>query len=152
MAVAQPRPSKRVTKRGHLRVIPGGLSGAPAIRVRRNKRKQAQARPGPLFAATAFLLIAGAIFGLVFLNIAAAQKSFELAEIRSEAGQLETRYHQLRLEVARAEAPARVEKAAKELGLVVPDEQRYLLGPAEAGDQAAGDLAVGHLKGAGPGP
>jgi hypothetical protein len=81
------------------------------------------------------------VFGLVFLNIAAAEASFRLEELKERSLTEQSRYMEMRYEVANREAPGKVEEAAERIGLVVPKDQEYLVGP--EGTKAPSDGSEG---------
>jgi hypothetical protein len=72
----------------------------------------------------------GVVFGLVLVNIALAQSSFQLADLQKRSAEQQARSRQLRFEVAKAESPERIAQVGAELGLVAPERQQYLQGPA----------------------
>lgn len=106
----------------HLRVIRGGRSDK-----RKTPRSVAVARPGVRLAVAAGILVASFVFGLVLLHVLLAQSAFRLQSLQQEAAHEQTRLLEMRFQVATGEAPARVTEEAARIGLVVPQEQRYLL-------------------------
>ena len=70
------------------------------------------------------------VFGLVLVNIALAQSSFELGDLQKKVADQQERGRRLRYELARAESPERVAEMAAGLGLVSPESEHYLQGPA----------------------
>jgi cell division protein FtsL len=76
------------------------------------------------------LLASLVVFGLVLVNIALAQSSFELADLQRQVVEQQARGRELRYQVARAESPERIATVAAELGLVPPEREEYLQGPA----------------------
>lgn len=113
-----PRPARR-----HLRLVAGEADSAAS---RRRPETGAARLP---FVAIALLAVALFVFGLVILHILVAQGSFRLQDLQSKVREEEGRRRQMLYQVARAESPVAVADAAARLGLVVPDSQRYLLGP-----------------------
>lgn len=85
------------------------------------------------FAVLTFVIVGGLIFGLVILNIMAAEASFRLEELRQRTAQEEVVYRDTRYQVASRESPQQVTKAAETIGLVVPEKQEYILAPTPAG-------------------
>lgn len=93
------------------------------------------------------------VFGLVLVNIALAQSSFELGDLRRQVAERQARGRELRYEVARAESPERISRVAAELGLVAPDREEYLQGPAvlvSAEEEPRADSAGYELSAARP--
>lgn len=149
MATAPRRATRPQRRKRHLRLIPGGASGSDKRRATPKKRRstkaqprrskgQATARPRSkpsiktstrLAGVLSLLAIVATVFGLVFMNIAAAEGSFRLEELKARTAIEESRYLEMRYEVASKEAPAHVEMAAKEIGMVPPSDQRYIVGP-----------------------
>lgn len=136
-----PHPARRSDR--HLRVIPGGRkpSRAGSRRTPPARRpRPVTLRPGIRFAVAATIVIAAFVFGLVLLHVLLAQSAFRLQSLEIEAAGEEARYRQMRYQVATAEAPARVAEAAAGIGLVVPEQQRYLLARGSVG--VAGNTKV----------
>jgi cell division protein FtsL len=145
MAVARPARSARArpvsakqTKR-HLRVIRGGsesISVDPRPRV-----------AGARFIVVVVLVLAALVYGLVLMHMMLAQSSFELQEARQHVAEEEARYRRMRYEVARETSPAKIADAARELGMVVPKEQRYLVDPREEAPAGRSDeSSTGRIK------
>lgn len=125
-----PRPQTRsrvppLPARRHLRLVPGEAGSAAT----RRRPESGTARAGLPFVAIALFAVALFVFGLVILHILVAQGSFRLQDLQSKVREEEGRRRQMLYQVARAESPVAVADAAARLGLVVPDSQRYLLGP-----------------------
>lgn len=87
-------------------------------------------RPNPILWLIGLLVASSVVFGLVLVNIALAQSSFHLADLQKRSGEQQARQRQLRFEVAKAESPDRIAQKGAELGLVAPERQEYLQGPA----------------------
>lgn len=119
------RPLRSPARRGHLRVIPGGR-GSQRTKTSRRARRRASIR----FTAFAFLIVGSLIFSLVILNIMAAGASFRLEELRRKTAAQEAAYRGMRYEVAVRESPEKIKGVAERLGLVIPQRQEYLIGPA----------------------
>ncbi len=79
------------------------------------------------------LAVVGAFFLLIYSRVALDRSAFELKEIETRIATEETRYWELQLEVARLEAPARINERAAELGFVYPAEVRRITAVREAG-------------------
>ena len=146
MAVSQgPVRSRRAVSRraADLRAVPARsarprqATAAPA----QPKRAGPQARAAPqtarqprrgsaLVVMGSFVVASVVVFGLVLVNIALAQRSFELVDIQSKVAEEQERGRRLRYELARAESPERVAEMAAQLGLVSPESEHYLQGPA----------------------
>lgn len=75
-------------------------------------------------------LTSAVVFGLVLVNIALAQSSFELGDVQGQISEQRSRRQQLRFEVAKAESPDRIAQVGAQLGLVAPEIQEFLQGPA----------------------
>lgn len=120
-----PKPVTRPTRaRGrHLRLIPGGQQTRKATGARPARR------PAIGFVLAAGAVVAAFVFGLVLLHVVLAQSAFRLQNLSKQVAEEESRNRQMRYEVATAEAPERMADAAASIGLVVPDQQRYLLAP-----------------------
>jgi len=109
----RPRPAERPN---HLRVV------APSERARR------RLTPGMA------LLLTAAIFATL-LAVAVAHTVLVEGQVRLDGldGQLveeQARYQQLRTQVAELESPTRIVQAAQEMGMVTPDDLKYLQPPA----------------------
>ncbi len=65
-------------------------------------------------------VVALAFFGLIYSQTSLDASAFELKEIEAQIAVEETRYQELRLEVARLQSPARVAPAAESMGMVLP--------------------------------
>lgn len=70
------------------------------------------------------------VFGLVLVNIALLQSSFELGDVQAKMSEERSRQQQLRFEVAKAESPDRIALIGAQLGLVAPERQEFLQSPA----------------------
>ena len=133
--VPRPRPAERPN---HLRVV------APSERVRR------RLTPG-----MAVLLTAGLFAMLLAVAVShtvLVEGQVRLDELDAQLVAEQARYQELRTEVAVLESPTRIVEAANEMGMVTPDDLRYLQPPPDAsaagpttGDdhEPAADPAVG---------
>lgn len=120
--VPRPVPHPAQPVRRHLTVLPGGRQDSDVA-------EEPRQGVGIRFIAMATAIVAALVFGVVLLHVMLAQSSFELQRVHEKMVAEETRYRQMRFEVATAEAPARIHQAAASIGLVVPPEQRYVYGP-----------------------
>jgi cell division protein FtsL len=133
--VPRPRPAERPN---HLRVV------APSERVRR------RLTPG-----MAVLLTVGLFAMLLAVAVAhtvLVEGQVHLDELDAQLVAEQARYQELRTEVASLESPDRIVHAANEMGMVTPDDLRYLQPPPDASaagpttgddDEPAADPAVG---------
>lgn len=80
------------------------------------------------------LLSIGLFFALILSRVALDAPAMELHDITSQIEAEKGHYQELRLEVARLQAPDRVLPRAEELGLVKPDDVRLVMADL---DQAA---------------
>ncbi len=93
------------------------------------------------------LAVVGAFFLVIYSRIALDRSAFELADLDTRIAAEESRYWELRLDLARLQAPDRVMRRAEELGMVYPAEVRRVQAsrpgapPAEVDDRWA-DLKV----------
>jgi cell division protein FtsL len=105
----RPRPAERPD---HLRVV------APSERVRR------RLTPG-----VAVLLTAGLFATLLAVAVShtlLVEGQVRLDALDSQLGQEQAKYQELRTQVAQLESPERIVQAANEMGMVTPDDLRYL--------------------------
>ena len=72
------------------------------------------------------LLFAVVLGGNVSVHASTTQGQFDLERLRSSARQREAAYQQLRLEVAKLQAPDRIAAEARRLGMVEPAKVTYL--------------------------
>lgn len=86
------------------------------------------------------------LLAVVISHVMLSQQHYELEQLERQAVQSQRRYDQLRLEVARLEAPDRiVDVATRRLGMVMPAEVTYLtptervVDPQEARNRAVAD-------------
>lgn len=120
---------------------------------RRTSRTPARSSPrrGP------FLLFAGAVVTAMVLLLASAQalvaqSSFRISDLQDRVGRLEEEHGRLRIEAARLGAPERIIRAAKEAGLVLPEEVEILTVHGRGADRIRshlGTLAGPELGGSG---
>lgn len=81
------------------------------------------------------ILVVGAFLLLIYSRIALDGSAFVIEDLESQIADEETRYWELRLQVAELQSPERVIRAAEGLGLVYPDARVPLEAP---GVQAPG--------------
>ncbi|NNC78862.1 MAG: cell division protein FtsL [Acidimicrobiales bacterium] len=89
-----------------------------------------RSRTGDLsFAAVAFTVVFGSLLGIVALQTMIVQNRVELDRVSSQLDEELEINRRLRLEVIELESPDRVlELASDRLGMIRPDERRYLPG------------------------
>lgn len=68
------------------------------------------------------LTVVVAFFGLIYSRISLDRTAFELEELEDRIAEEEARFLELEVQVAGLLDPARIDRAAAELGLVYPDE------------------------------
>lgn len=124
-------------RRGRRSALPGGRAPlsvvGPAAATPRKANPAASRRSrraDSILVLMALLVAGGVVFGLVLVNIALAQSSFQLADLQKRSAEAQVRQRQLRFEVAKAESPERIAQVGADLGLVAPERQEYLQGPA----------------------
>ncbi|MEX2553271.1 MAG: hypothetical protein WD627_09790 [Actinomycetota bacterium] len=124
-------------RRGRRAPFPGGRAPlsvpGPAAATSRKATPAASRRSkrsDSILVLVALLVAGGVVFGLVLVNIALAQSSFQLADLQKRSAEGQVRQRQLRFEVAKAESPERIAQMGADLGLVAPERQEYLQGPA----------------------
>jgi cell division protein FtsL len=129
-AAPAPRP-KPAPRRPPLRVVPPDYV-PPRVRRRRAR----------LFVAGLSTLVALGLFGIVSLHVALTQGQFRLEQLEAEADAQQTRYEQLRLQVAELESPDRIVAVAQErLGMVSPPGVTYLSPSGPVTDERTGNDA-----------
>ena len=114
---------------------PARGTGSPPVRPHRpaaptggrttRSRGPVRARPRIGFLASG-LLFTAVLVGNVTVHASITQGQFELERLQDSAREREAAYQQLRLQVAEAEAPARIVERARRLGMVEPDDVTYL--------------------------
>jgi cell division protein FtsL len=70
-----------------------------------------------------------AFFGMIYSRISLDRDAFVLDELEEKIQVEEARHWDLRLEVARLQAPTRITQMASEMGLVYPTERSDLVVP-----------------------
>ena len=85
-----------------------------------------------------------AFMALIYSRTLLDRSAFVLDDLESQIATSETRYWELRLEVARLESPQRVVRAAEGMGLVYPSER--LTVQAASVDKGAGEVDENWLE------
>jgi cell division protein FtsB len=68
------------------------------------------------------------VFGVLLEQVVLAQSAFKLADLRGSLARAERQQEELRLEAARLESPARIERYARDiLGLIEPQKVAYIV-------------------------
>jgi len=68
------------------------------------------------------------VFGVLLEQVVLAQSAFKLAHLRERLVEAEREQEELRLEAARLESPARIERYARDvLGMVDPQQVTYIV-------------------------
>lgn len=135
----QPDPPTRARRPGptHLAVAP-----PPPVAV-----------PRAPFVVLVLLVVIGGVLGVLLLNTKVNENAFILHDLRQEQIVLDQRQQELEERVADADSPARLEEAARRMGLVRAERLAYLRLPEgvvvfEPPPTAGPDL-TGHAPGAG---
>jgi len=87
-----------------------------------------------------------AFFLLIFSRTTLDQAAFELRDLDDQIAVEESRYWELRLEIARLQAPDRIMDAARDMNLVYPSEIRNATVEIEGGPTATLDDRWAELK------
>ena len=96
-------------------------------------------RPGMAFVVLSAVAVGALVLGLVVLNVLVAQQSFRLEDLNRSVKQEEERGQHLRYAVSTADSPEAIDEAARRLGPVPPEQQKFLVRPAEREDDAAAE-------------
>jgi cell division protein FtsL len=81
------------------------------------------------------VVVVVAFFGLIVSRISLDRSAFVLDDLDEQIAVAEAEYWDLRLEVARLQDPERIAAAARDMGLVFPEERHALdVPPTEASD------------------
>ena len=110
--------------RSALRVIPGRSTSRVGIR-----------QLGTLALAIAMF------FGLIYSRIALDRAAFQITNLEGLISEQESRFDELRLEVAQLESPQRIYIEAQSIGMVLPTEGRTVYAPMPASSDEVGELA-----------
>ena len=91
------------------------------------------------FLIAAFLVVGCLVFGVVTLQALVSQTSFKMQELTRRTADLQVSYGRLTLEVAELSSPARIARAATQLGFHTPadGEVHVISGKGAAGAPAA---------------
>lgn len=92
------------------------------------------------------LLVVAAFLALIYSRVTLDRSAFVLQELEQQTAEAEARYWELRLEVARLEAPDRIVRAAEGLGLVYPDSRTTVTAPGLTGSFAQLEAEWPRLK------
>jgi len=87
-----------------------------------------------------------AFFLLIFSRTTLDHTAFELKDLETQIAVEESRYWELRLEIARLQAPDRIMEAAARLDLVYPEEIRNVTVEIEGGPAMSLDDRWAELK------
>jgi len=91
----------------------------------RPPRATPRARTG-VFVAVILVILTAGLLAMLWINTTLAQGAFVLSDLQQQRATLIESEQQLREELSRAEAPARVEEAARALGMVPQDVPVFL--------------------------
>jgi hypothetical protein len=108
--------------------------------VRPGSRPRTQFRLTPKTGVTLTALMFGALFGVAVSHALLIQSQIRLDEMDKDVADEQSRYEQLRLQVAELESPDRVIDAAHQMGMVDPAETVWLT--PDAADAAGVDEAT----------
>lgn len=92
------------------------------------------------------LFVVVAFFGLIVSRISLDQSAFVLDELEDRIAEAEALHWDLRLEVARLQDPERISTAARNMGLVFPQERHALDAPAVEEDGLEPEQRWAQLK------
>ena len=102
-----------------------------------------------IMATAACAAVFAIMLGLTTFQARIAADQLQLDQLDHEVGAAQSRYEQLRLDVARLESPTRVVAAARQLGMVQPGEPVYL--SPDAADVATAIVATADARAETPG-
>jgi cell division protein FtsL len=89
----------------------------------------------------AWLLLAVAMFFLlIYSRIFLDRAAFQITSLESQISEQETRFDELRLEVAQLESPQRIYAEALRMGMVLPEEGRTVYAPMPLASDDQGQL------------
>ena len=112
--------------RSGLRVIPGRSSSPARLSIRQ----------------LGLLLLAVAMFfALIYSRIFLDSAAFDLTRLEGLISEQESRFDELRLEVAQLESPQRIYAEAQAMGMVLPEEGRTVYAPMPVVTDAIEQLA-----------
>jgi len=78
------------------------------------------------FFVMAILLVGALVVGIVSTQALVSQTSFHMQELSKRTDALQRQYGRLRLQMAEASSPARIERQARALGLRLPEQVQIL--------------------------
>ncbi len=112
--------------RSRLRVIPGKSRNPARIGVRQ----------------LGWLVVAIAMFfALIYSRIFLDRAAFQITNLEGLISEQETRFDELRLQVAQLESPQRIYAEAQRMGMVLPEEARTVSAPMPVPADEIGELA-----------
>jgi len=89
----------------------------------------------------AWLLLAVAMFfSLIYSRIFLDRAAFQITTLEGQISEQETRFDELRLEVAQLESPQRIYAEAVRMGMVLPEEGRTVYAPMPVTTGGASEL------------
>ena len=119
--------------RSHRRPAPATAATSPQARLRAVRATAPAPRPARIWPSRrrATVVVGGLMFvavlaGNVVVHAATTQGQFDLERLRGQASEQEASYQQLRLQVAKLQAPDRIVEEARRLGMVEPPRVTYL--------------------------
>lgn len=118
-------------------------TGARRPSARRTSRPRSRRLSFLLFS---LVVVMGMVLLLVSAQAMVAQSSFRVTELQERVQKLEQDHDRLRIEAARLSSPERIMRAARQAGLVLPDEVEILAVSGKAARPATS--RVGLLAGA----
>jgi cell division protein FtsL len=81
-------------------------------------------------------------FALIYSRIFLDSAAFELTNLEGLISEQESRFDELRLEVAQLESPERIYAEAQAMGMVLPEEGRTVYAPMPVATDEIGELAL----------
>ena len=137
-ARARPPPARvRRSDPNHLRVV------APSERVRRR-----HLTPGMAVLLTAAMF--ATLLAVAVAHTVLVEGQVRLDELDTQLVDEQARYQELRTEVAELESPTRIVQAAQDMGMVTPDDLKYLQPPAPDVSTVGPTTGDDHEPGADP--
>ena len=142
MTATATRPATRSTRPSARPDVAPKTSNRPPLRVV-DGRETARRRRRRGVAWMGLGLLATGLLAVVTSHVILSQQHYELEQLERQAAISQRKYDQLRLDVARLEAPERiVEVATGRLGMVTPDEVTYLTPTERVVDRFETDASV----------
>jgi cell division protein FtsL len=83
--------------------------------------RRARRRPLAFFVFSS-LVVGGIVLALTAFNAVLAQSSFRIHDLSTRVQELSQTYERMQLEEARLSSPGRIAKAARKLGMVLPEQ------------------------------